>query len=552
MFTIHLAPVPTDNTPAIVGALTEIRAHQSGTLFLEPGQYPCSGGAIHPDGRTHEPSVALAGLDNVTIDGAGATLVGSDIAGLFRVMDSHNFTVKNLTVDWNPLPHTSGRVVAVHPEDYSFDFAPQIPANPVAGRIVQGILAYDPARHRLAENGWEVYQTEGERDADPMEQLPGGLLRVYQTRHGRLPEVGWDVVVRHQVYGYDAFVFANCENVEMDDVTIHAAPGMGVIGWGSKDITIRRIKIVPSDGGWMSTTADAMHFNHCRGTVTVADSEFAGMGDDAINIHGMYGLAMAKLDDHTLAIARARMNPYYDKFRDIWDLPAPGDVLEYGGGDQPLLPQGTLTVAEAHQDADKKQTIVRFTDPLPPGVDTGTVFADTSTSPKIRITNCYVHGNRARGFLLQSRDVQVTNCRFEDISGAGIQICTDGGIWWESLGSRDVTIQNCTFTRCNFGVAHRAAALDIFSDLDHGRQSSAGVHQRLHILDNTFEGNGGAAINVGSAEGVEVRGNHISQASGAAVVVENSRNVNISGNDGLAQEGGVKVGIGCEKVVVGE
>jgi len=32
------------------------------------------------------------------------------------------------------------------------------------------------------------------------------------------------------------------------------------------------------------------------------------------------------------------------------------------------------------------------------------------------------------------------------------------------------------------------------------------MHQRLHILGNTFEDNGGAAIHVGSSDGVEIRG----------------------------------------------
>jgi len=48
--------------------------------------------------------------------------------------------------------------------------------------------------------------------------------------------------------------------------------------------------------------------------------------------------------------------------------------------------------------------------------------------------------------------------------------------------------------------------LDTYSVLPKGRQSAAGMHQRLHILGNTFEDNGGAAIHVGSSDGVEIRG----------------------------------------------
>ncbi len=541
MHTVHIAPSAGDNSPVIRQALQELRQHGGGTLVLAPGRYPCHGGAALPGGRTHQPSIMVDKLVDVTIDGQGATLVGRDIAGLLRISDSRNVTIRNLTVDWEPLPHTSGRVVALHPELHAFDLQPQIPADPPPGRIVQGILAYNPERQRLADNGWEVYQTQGERDADLTQRTPDGNLRIFQRRDIPLPQVGWHVVVRHQVYGHDAFVFANCTGVVLEDVTVHAVPGMAVIGWGSRDITIRRIRVVPAAGGWMSATADAMHFGACRGTVVVEDSEFAGMGDDAINIHAMYGLATARLDDHTLAVSRARMHPYYDKERTVWDLPGVGDILEYSGGAEPLLAQGQLTVAEAHQDHQMQRTIVRFREVLPAGVGVGTVLSDLSTSPAVRIRNCRVHGNRARGMLLQTRDVVIENCTFEDISGAGVQICTDAQDWWESLGSRDVIVKNCIFRRCNFGVARRAAALDIFSDLAGGRQSAAGVHQGLHLLNNTFEDNAGAAIHIGSADGVEVRSNQLRHATSPAVLIVNSRNVKLRDNQVMNGPGGIDV-----------
>ena len=524
-----------DATSAIRAALQAARGLGGAPAVVQfaPGRYRCCGGTAHADGRTHEPSIDIDKLDHVTIDGQGAVLVGRDIAGLFRIRDSHDITIRNLTVDWDPLPHTSGRVVAVHPTEHAFDIAPQIPADPPAGRIVQAILAYNPARHRLADNGWETYQTQGERDADPSLLTREGYLRVFENRHASLPEIGWSVVVRHQVYGYDAFVFAGCANVLVEDVTVHAVPGMAVIGFASRDLTIRRIKVVPAAGGWMSATADAMHFNACRGRVTVEDSEFAGMGDDAINIHAMYGLVTRRLDAHTLAVARARMNPYYDTQRAIWDAPAPGDVLEYSGGDEPLLAQGQLHVASARQDHATARTLVTVTEPLPATVGENTVLSNISTTPSIRISRCYVHGNRARGMLLQSRDVVLDHCTFEDISGAGLHICTDARDWWESLGSRDVTVRDCVFRRCNFGAARRVAALDIFSDLPDGRQSAAGVHQRLHIFSNTFEANTGAALHIGSADEVEVRGNTFTHTPAPAIIVLNSRHVTIAGNTGL-------------------
>ncbi len=526
--TIEIKSLPDDNSPALCAALRELR--DGGRLVLAPGRYPCRGGALQSNGRTREPSVAVKDLKHVTIEGNGATLVGQDIAGLFLFTKSEDITIRNLTVDWDPLPHTAGKVMAHLPDQHAFDLAPLIPSDPPSGRIVQAIIAYNPELCRMGN--WEIYQTQGERDAEPSVRLADGQLRVFQRRPGgaysfndKLPEIGSHVIVRHQVYGYDAFVFSGCAGVRLENVTVHAVPGMAVIGLQSRDITIQRIKVIPAAGGWMSATADAMHFGGCRGTITVEDSEFAGMGDDAINIHGMYGLVTRRIDDHTVEAGRARMNPYYDTERTTWDEPQPGDLIEYGGGKEPLLPQGQLTVVAAHQDAKARRVVIRFKEALPESVGDGSVLTDLSSSPAVRIRNCYVHGNRARGMLIQTRDVVIERCRFEDITSHGIQLCTDACDWWESLGVRDVTITGCVFRRNCFWWG--GAAIHVSADIP-GGQSGPGVHQRIRVMDNLFEDNaGGAAIHIGSAVDVELSGNKIVHPKLPVITINNSRQVRI-------------------------
>lgn len=542
MQTIELTPLKDDNTSAICAALRELR--NGGRLVFGPGCYRCRGGALQKDGRTRDPSMAVEGLNNVAIEGNGATLVGQDIAGLFRFAKSTGISLRNLTVDWDPLPHTSGKVVAQLAEEHAFDIEPMIPADPPSGRIVQAIIGYDLERRRMGYS--EVYQTQGERDADPSICLPNGNLRIFQRRPGgaysfndKLPAIGSYIIARHQVYGYDAFVFAGCADVRLEDITVHAVPGMAVIGWQSRDIAIRRIRVAPAADGWMSATADAMHFGNCRGLITVEDSEFAGMGDDAINIHGMYGLVTRRIDDHTVEAGRARMNPYYDTERGTWDEPQAGDIIEYGGGKDPLLPQGRLTVASTHQDKGARRVVISFQEKLPVSAGEGAVLTNVTANPAVRIRNCHVHGNRARGMLLQTRDVVIEDCRFEDTTGSGIQICTDACDWWESLGVRDVIVRGCTFRRNCFWWG--GAALQIFSDIP-GGQSAPGVHKGIRILDNVFEDNGGAsAINIGSAEDVELAGNRIAHPKPTAITIVNSRHVRIRAGKGLALGNGIAV-----------
>ena len=131
----------------------------------------------------------------------------------------------------------------------------------------------------------------------------------------------------------------------------------------------------------------------------------------------------------------------------------------------------------------------------------------------------------------------MVDSRFQDISGPGIQICCDADEWWEGVGAERVTINNCAFVHCNFGVASRAAALDIFSTLAHGKAAAAGTHQWLQILANTFENNSGAALHIGSSENVLVRHNRFYSRSEPAILVDHSGEIDIENNhviDGTA------------------
>ncbi len=533
MTMIELSPINGDNGPAITAALNTLKQRGGGTLILKKGDYRLRAGPPIPEAPNYRLCVIAHGLKKITIDGSGAKLICLDTVGIFGFSNSSNITIKNLSIDYDPPPFSSGKVVRIIASEHAFEIEPTEGNAPIDGRIVQAILAYDPQKKRLSQSGWEVYQSQGERDKDPIKRQPDGTFRVFQKRDTPLPQVGWHVVLRHQVYGRNAFSFMDCKDVTFEDVSITTAPGMGLYAWRCTNVTLKRFEVQPHSDRWMSTTADATHFLACRGTVTIDDSRFFGMGDDAVNIHGSYGLVTERIDDRTLAVAKGRLHPYYDKERSPWEQPQTGDVLEFGSVDKPLHALGQITVASATLDPARKRTIVTMTQPLPKEVVTDCVLANVSATPAVRITNSAVLGNRARGFLLQSRDVKVNNCKFQDVSGPAIQVCADADEWWESLGSRDVTITDCDITRCNFGIARRSAALEVFASLKNNQPAPPGVHQRLNITGNTFSDNTGHAIALSSANDVTIENNTITGGDKTAIRVSASTNVRIIKNESV-------------------
>jgi hypothetical protein len=467
--------------------------------------------------------------------------VGHEIAGFFSFDDCRDVTIRNLTIDMDPLPFSTGEVIEVGKGH--FDLAVAAPHRARSGLQVEGVLGYDPKARRLARRGIDLYQMGF---AKTTQLVRPGVMRIFVQ--GTPPGKGRMVVVRHQIYGYNAFTFAGCQNVKLENVTIHAAAGMGLYASDSRDFTLKRFNVTirPKSGRWMSTTADATHFNTCRGTIILEDCIFEGMGDDATNLHSMYMSVTRRVDDRRLGlVTRSRRGKQMPR-----NLPRPGDRLEIGAGATPLTPYATLTVEAVKPDAAAKEIVVKFTGPLPERAAKGHVVANASACPTAHIRRCTVRNNRARGMLIQTRDAVVEDCKFEYCSGAALHVTCDTNYWWEAIGTRKILIRNNSFLGCGFGAARRGATIDVFAEVG-SKAAPPGVHRSITIEGNTITGADGSAVHVGSADGVVLRNNTIVRPTGTAVVVDYSRNVTVTGNKLTGgRGGGLKVGGGCDAATI--
>jgi len=521
-----------DDTAAIRSAIEACRDKKGPRLVFAKGRYDLATPG-KARARTYLP---LKALTDLTIDGGGAELVGHDLAAMFHFDKCRNVTIRNLTIDWSPLPFTGGQVIATGAKHFDLKVSP--PHRAAADLGAEGVLGYDPKARRLARRGIDLYQMGF---AKRTELVRPGVMRVFVR--ARPPAAGSHVVVRHRIYGYNAFTFINCAKVRLDGVNVYAAPGMGLYAHSSRDFTLARFNVMirPGSGRWMSATADATHFNTCRGTITIEDCIFEGMGDDATNVHSMFLVVAERVDDRTLTLAVGR-NP-----RHTPPEPARGDRLELGGGPNPLVPYATVTVGSARVEG--KALLVKLAAPLPKRTAKGDVVGNASACARTRIRRCIVRNNRARGMLIQTRDAVIENCRFEYCSGAALHIACDANYWWEAIGTRDVLVRKNVFVGCNFGIGRRGGTIDVFAEV--GRKiAPAGVHRRITIADNVIRDADGAAVHVNSADGVVVKGNTIERPTGVAIFVDHSRNVQIEGNRLVGGAGGLKIGPNCDRPTI--
>jgi parallel beta-helix repeat protein len=537
--------IPNDgknDAPQIIKALQACKSKTNVKLIFESGTYDIYG-SEKDEQNNFLPSVAVENTSNLKIEGNGSEFIGHDYSSMFHFSGCSNLSISNLTIDWDPLPFTQGKVTGVDSDYIDIEvLAPFIAKN---GLHTEAIIGYDPDKHRMARRFTDHYQLGYEKTT---EVIAPGVMRLFIGRKdrfaGTMPAVGTNVIARHQVYGYQSFEFEKCKKIHIENVNIYSNPGMGVTGDECDDISISHLNVMlrPGTGRWMSCTADATHFAGCRGTITMENCLFEGMGDDATNVRsGHYLLVSERLGDNKLRIKTG--------YRYGSDLTPPeiGDKLELSSKDKPLLPYATLMVRSVERDTLNKSLIIGFSEKLPDSTGPGDAVGNASSIPVLRIRNCTTIRNRSRGFIIKTRDVIIEDCIFQDITECGIALESDINGWWESISSRDVIIRNNRFIDSKFepGYLHGIIEFHTMS-----QTAPAGVYRRITIANNLFLGSAGNIIKIGSADDVNIINNVMDHPEEEAIFLYNSRNIRITGNRLTNCSNGLKKGEGCDPATI--
>ncbi|MCC7490922.1 MAG: right-handed parallel beta-helix repeat-containing protein [Fimbriimonadaceae bacterium] len=525
-----LKPSGGDDSPALRAAIRQCQEEGIPRLVLQPGRYQ-----LHPSGEAphHSWAVYLDQVEDLTIHGPGALLEVFGVSGAFILWRCRNVTFEGLTLDAHLPAQSVGTVVAVGERQFDVQVLPSFPVR--GGEPVEAYMDFDPQtrlpRARGVDNYYGVERTE---------LVDQQRLRVF-LKHGQVPPPGVLVALRHKVYGPGGWYAHDSQDLTFRDLTVYYVPGMAVVGVRSRDLTLERVRVLlkPGSDRLVSASADATHFGGCQGTITITDCEFEGMGDDAVNIKsGLYLSVRQRVDAQTV-IGQHNLQ--------MVDAPSPGDTLEVSHL-ATLVPYATVTVESAAVGpAPEHLHTVRLREPLPAELREGDVLGNATRAPRIRIRGTTVRRNRARGFLIQSRDAIVEDCHFQDVTGGGVWVMTEVVHFFESIGTRDVVVRRCTFDNCNYGAALGDGVLAAFAWLQgFAIPPQPGVHQRITFEDNTITGADNAGIWCTGVAGLTLRGNTVRQAcrqptrpeTNAAVAVLNCSEVVNERNDApLEQQG---------------
>jgi hypothetical protein len=423
----------------------------------------------------------------LTIDGQGSTLLVQGKIIPFLIENSQDITLKHFILDWVSDYHAELQVEQSDSDGTVFRvlnncavmfmdgrvYFDDYPDNLSAERYHLHLLEYDPQRLTPAEKANDFFLNIAYR----MEPVSAGAFRV-NGLSGDTFQPGRLFIATNHVRPAPGIVVSDSSRVNIEDVTIHYAPGMAILAQRSADVGLQRVTVKRNAPRRISALADASHFVMCKGHIHLSECNFSGQLDDATNIHGIYGVIHKILDDHTLVIALQ----HYQQLGIL--LGDPGDTVRFLRFPEHLT-LGSNQIKHIRCINERYQHIV-FADPIPSSLVVGDILENLTLCPSLTIEKCNFVDNRARGILITTPEkVLVTQTTFSN-PGSAIRISGDATDWFESGATNHIEIVGNEFQNCNYGSSvWGSATIDVYPAFD----MPAGhlYHQSVVIHDNQFK-----------------------------------------------------------------
>ena len=506
-----------DNYSAFCKAIEYCKANPNITLKVDGGKYYF---------RTDK-SIMLDGLKNVLIDADGAQFIFEN-PNYFHIVNCNCIEIRGLGITWNLDVSRLASLVKIRnasKESHSFELE-FTELNEVSADIpIMAFTKYDPealtpgTRQDFKEN--YVYQFPG--SIKTVEKTGHNVLKV--THDGSLDNYtdGEVYLLRHHVYGGNAFNVYNTSNITFSGIKLYAVAGMGwLIENRSEHFQLLGcvIGLDPEhDDNRISTTADGVHIANTNGKFRISGCDFSFMGDDDVNVHDNIATVTDKLDEKTVEI--------YTNANNF----AAGDTAIFSSkGFDRLGFSAEVTSVEG-----KKLT---FNKELPDYIVKDCIVSNGSIdSGNYVISGNYFHENRARGLLLQSNNGLCENNRFYKTMANPIKVIMDisSGLWLEGTGVNGLVIRNNSFVECN--VVEWSAQISISTNID-GKSADSTLFYNITVENNSFDNFYGRLVDASNVSNLKICGNRVNNKDGSyearrgrIIIRQSCSRVTISNNE---------------------
>ncbi len=469
----------------------------------------------------------FSNLTDVEIIADNVELVCTSTVRALSFDGCSNVTLRGLTVDYDPLPFTQGKIITMAPDKSWIDFelAEGYPDN----TLREPVQIYNPATRTLRRGDaqWN----------DEIKPLGDRRSRVSKAGRYRLDpaedtEQTGDILVAKNAFGKPgsphAIELENCKGIRLEDVTLHASPSFGFLERNCDGNTYLRCIVDrrgPDDDPvkralprMRSLNADAFHSKDAVKGPAILSCTARFMGDDAVNINGRYHYVLGG-SGREVRIAIIDQNTTINVGDPLEFMPYSGPRPPDAKVVQRRLDPGPITKPEKAFIRKLRMDERMRTDLLEGEATLYTLTLDReiSLSPGsavccplrlghgFAVKDCDFGENRSRGILIKASNGEVSGNRITNSRMAAVLVSPE--FWWMEAGmSSDVMVKDNIIQGC------LQTPIQIHARGGNRQFLPAGALRNISILNNPIEDSAWPLIHVTSTTGLAIEGNVLPEA----------------------------------------
>jgi hypothetical protein len=508
--------------------------------------------------------IVLRAVKDLSIDGNGSWFYFENQASAFRLINCNNIVIRNINIDYDPLPYVQGTVISVNDENpRSFVFKPAagytmptlLLKNEVPGRSLgkRRIIVWDKDTRLIKADQVGMDIKRGKDSITPLEDGSyridtwvwwGKSLKDAGVRIGQpvtlLRRAGR--VIRIEV----------CEHIAIDNVDIYAGGFVGYVGYqGKGPLTFTRcdIKRRPDTDRLLSSNADGFNIRGTLKGATIENCSAEAIGDDGVNLQGVYHRVFAQVSPTELIVAstpdtegptptwhfingEAWTDPEQPNKKDLqsWAHIATVSVVSKENTNY-IVPKSSAMhkwAAAKNYTPGTECPALKVTLSAPIKVDANDIFwSEEAVVRGSVIRNNVFHNTLARGIRLQTIDCLVEGNRISSTTDSSLTLAGQPGYWGESANCQNVIIRNNHFEDSGRCSGNAAITMKV-----EGNPTVAEPITKIRIENNRIVNPRGSAIELSGCDDVRITQNSFSGLSGRTPIVKGRglKNITIKAN----------------------
>lgn len=448
----------------------------------------------------------LVGVSNVTFRARNARFVMHGMGTAILLEKTRNVVFEGITVEWERPFFAEAKIVGFGGGETFVKFSERDTVELNGPRLQ--LKGEDWRANLLWGNIFdgktrEILFDTGDRNVPRARAAGKGVYALAEDLSKVGAKAGDVFVMRDYARPHPIVCLNEAERTVFRRFTFRDGFGMGILAQQSRNLYFKNVVCAPRAHEYCANTVDAIHVANCSGRVTVEDSRFEGMMDDALNVHSTSLAIVEKSDERTIKCRFMHRQAYgLDLFR-------AGESVRFIAGT--TLENGPCAKIAAVKALNEYVVELKLESPIPAEYGVGDAIENADRQCEVDFRRNRVANNRARGVLFTTpKPVRCENNVFDHVSGSAILLAGDAMGWYESGACEQVEIRGNKFIDClTSSYQYCNAVISIYPEVKNLAAQKRPYHRGILIERNHFETYDVPLLHAVSAENLVWRANEV-------------------------------------------